>query len=988
MSEELLSDFSETVSDVAIGLVDRDPVTAAAIALGIQTEHPEYAGSRFALVVIDPEAGPRDSIANWLTRVRDLYDLAEVNASRHHAIDGELMLVGLALLDGSLRNLLARNRFLETLWDQIDANPAAALPFSSSMSLDPGSSEGNAGIPPNAYLLIDGILPISSMALTPSGEELAAAGGKRCVRVRLRGVHTESPARPIDLRGKPGGIAYLDDRLLLAVGEDGSSSASTYEGTGDIEWITGAPPNVCRLIASGVGSAIAGTSDGSVWFLRNLEAVWEHVAKVPGPVQAVAFNGRDVVATGDERGQLRLWELSREGSSPPLILRFESRAHAGPIEDLQFTVDGRLATAGDGIIRVWDPRGESMLEVSDLPEPARVVAFDPSGARIAIGGVQGGVALFRADTGERLADLTRHLGAVSALAWAPDGRCLYTAAYDGTVLAHDVGWAPNLSAHPPDLRPGLESTAHVAWMHDEPAKRDALQREGIALGVATQVRRMVVEEPGKSFLVHVDGPWGSGKTTLLGFLQKRLQASSEEGGSWVVATFDAWRQSKVGPPWLALTSCLRSALARDRKAIARVGLRIREWARLAGAGQWVASALFIVIAGALAYFTWHNGWANATVAQTVISVVTGVAALVTLVWSLLKGTTGLLIKSSARRARDFEESQRNPMDDIVRHFGWLLERAGKPVALFVDDLDRCSNGYVVELLDTLQTLVRPAPEMAADQRRDSPDRAAPAKPSLVFVVAADGRWIRQSYEEAHKIFLGTVSEPGRPLGYLFLEKLFQVTVDVPSLSPSLQETFFADLLTAPDAPAREAEVRGDQELSAEIARGSTEQTIVATWGKAPPAQRMRLAGEAIAAMTREPVQRKREHALQRFAPLLEPNARSMKRFLIAYNIARMIRTVEGSAIGVEPLAQWMVVRSRWPSLADYLARHPDAIGSAGRSAEELIAKGIPEDVATMLADRDGLLKAVIDFVPGDPLDARKLRECCGMADASDEENAG
>lgn len=983
-----MADFSETMKSVAHELEPLGHVTASAFALGIQRRHPEYGGGRFERIAIDPALGELDNVAGWLARIRGRYDREGVRASKHRTIDGRLGLVALAQLDTNLDGRLREEGFLRALAAEIDI-PAMTANVRARIAEKAARVELGAEPRVESNLLLSLEEPVHNLSLVPRGRLLVAAGRTKIalVDVQVDTPGLKFPPAATRLDGPLRGVVILNVEGV-AVSQAGQSWIGEWRpmsGMTPIPVLKWSPikqgptrPRFNELARVG-NEAVAATADGELLLFDRELRGWVHLTEGDVGIQSIAGAESDsLLATGHTNGEIRVWDMAHVGRGTaqiPFEPLWTIPAHSGDVLDLAFADDGRLASVGgDGLLRVWGPEaeGEQTLVANLNRGGGWTLAVDSLGGRIALGDANGGVSLRDAFIGTEIVAWHPHEGAITALAWSPDGRTLYTAGVDGLVVAHslnDVGDLP----------------AQLRWIHDDPAKRDALQREGIALGVATQVRRMVVEEPGKSFLVHVDGPWGSGKTTLLGFLEKRLRTSDEEGGPWVVATFDAWRQSKVGPPWLALTSCLRSALARDRKPMARVWLRIREWARLAGAGQWVASALFILIAGALAYFTWHNGWADATVAQTVLSVVTGIAALATLVWSLLKGTTGLLIRSSARRARDFEESQRNPMDDIVRHFSWLLERAGKPVALFIDDLDRCSNEYVVELLDTLQTLIRPAPMLADDRRPDSSSDARPAKPSLVFVVAADGRWIRQSYEEAHKIFLGAVSEPGRPLGYLFLEKLFQVTVDVPSLSPSLQKAFFADLLTAPDPPARQAEVSDDEELSAEIARGSTEQTIVATFRKATPVQRMRLAGEAIAAMTREPVQRKREHALQRFAPLLEPNARSMKRFLIGYNIARMIRTVEGSAIGIEPLAQWMVVRTRWPALADYLARHPDVIGSAGRSAEELIAKGIPEDVATMLADRDGLLKAVIDFVPGDPLDAQKLRECCGMADERDEE---
>jgi hypothetical protein len=57
---------------------------------------------------------------------------------------------------------------------------------------------------------------------------------------------------------------------------------------------------------------------------------------------------------------------------------------------------------------------------------------------------------------------------------------------------------------------------------------------------------------------------------------------------------------------------------------------------------------------------------------------------------------------------------------------------------------------MVDLLEEIQTLFREA--------------------WVIFVVAADRHWLTAYYEEAYENLCPRISEPGKPLGYLFLEK--------------------------------------------------------------------------------------------------------------------------------------------------------------------------------------------------------------------------
>lgn len=76
-----------------------------------------------------------------------------------------------------------------------------------------------------------------------------------------------------------------------------------------------------------------------------------------------------------------------------------------------------------------------------------------------------------------------------------------------------------------DDEPAVNETEreHVAWLDDDPvvSKADALGRDGVAMALDEQLRTLDREKPGRSFLVHIDGPWGAGKSTLMQFVRDR-----------------------------------------------------------------------------------------------------------------------------------------------------------------------------------------------------------------------------------------------------------------------------------------------------------------------------------------------------------------------------------------------------------------------------------------------------------------------------------
>jgi hypothetical protein len=462
--------------------------------------------------------------------------------------------------------------------------------------------------------------------------------------------------------------------------------------------------------------------------------------------------------------------------------------------------------------------------------------------------------------------------------------------------------------------------------------------------------------------VHIDGPWGTGKSTLVNLLRSELKRD------WLAVDFNAWRQSRIGPPWWALLAALRHDLGRDLKLPARIRLRLTEsWARSRRGGAPFVFALILLVAVAAAVLVLLGPrrltlTSAAGTAQAVTAIVTAVAA----VWAGALVAGRFLLWDSARGARVFEQSNTNPMQDVADHFGWLVMKAKRPVVFFVDDLDRCTETYVVDFLDAVQTLVRDA--------GTRPDGIPGHAPAASFVIAADGSWLRKSYEIAFDKFVPSVAEPGRPLGYLFLDKLFQLRVPVPAIGALRRQEFLGDILgvhgvTQASRPATAEE----QSVRASLRQSSTEAEVLGALRRATPEIRDRVAVAALNKLTTPEVTAATEHSLQRFGPLLAPNPRSMKRFVNDYSILRAIRTLEGNPISSEPLALWAIIETQWPALADYLRASPDAIGLVGKPAAELEA--VPSDLRSLFSDP--AVRRLADFEHGGPLTSELIGSCCG-----------
>jgi len=251
-----------------------------------------------------------------------------------------------------------------------------------------------------------------------------------------------------------------------------------------------------------------------------------------------------------------------------------------------------------------------------------------------------------------------------------------------------------------------------------------------------------------------------------------------------------------------------------------------------------------------------------------------------------------------------------------------------------------------------------------------------AKSTATIIVAADRRWLRACYETEHEPFVAAAREPGRPLGYLFLDKVFQLNADLPALSDAERDRYWHWLLqTGPSdaelfrqwrehARSRLAMFKTEEEILEELERVAADPS--------PGADAFRQ--EATLRMVAPDVQRTTDHALEALAPLLEPNPRAMKRFGSRYNIERAARTLEGSVVGFE-LALWTIVLMRWPILAELLETQPDLADLlCSDTMDSARAPDGKSEVGQLFRNAE-VRRAFGGLSNGTRLDAEALRRC-------------
>lgn len=503
---------------------------------------------------------------------------------------------------------------------------------------------------------------------------------------------------------------------------------------------------------------------------------------------------------------------------------------------------------------------------------------------------------------------------------------------------------------------------HYRTQADDPAMVDALERGPFAAVLAARIveirrsERNDDPEGDRAFMVHLHGPWGSGKSSILNLLRRELERP-KEGKPSLVIMFNAWKQQRMRPPWWALMNAIyRGAVdrcARSEARSARWGERPRLW-RLWWSWRWKAEMLPILLVGlllgGLTFFLW--GAETRGFAETAIKI--GAVALAALAG--VYAYARLMVFGSQKAVQAYADLTTDPYRRVVELFNRLVSRIKPPLVVFIDDLDRCDSDYVVELLEGIQTLFRHAP--------------------VTYVVAADRKWICSSFEKKYGDFAGSIGEPCRPLGYLFLDKLFQISAEMPRLTPEVQSGYLTALLReeAPqgteiaDALIVEAEERvsgisNEEDLQQLIAE---EEAQMPTEARKEDFDRQRALRHAAALqITSARAATATEHRLQKLSHLLEPNPRSMKRLVNAVGMAQARGILEGRSASPETRARWAMLSLRWPILADFIADNPEAIerwkkpaAKAKRAASP--DTGWPPAVQALHGDR-----AVMEVVGGE-----------------------
>ena len=278
---------------------------------------------------------------------------------------------------------------------------------------------------------------VKTVAYSPVDSSLVASGGgSRAVKlwdlqndtVTTLGSHADSV----------NAVAFSSDGQLLASGGDDYAcklwDIPLKRRVATFEHIVNRSRSQIKAVdfsRDGQMLATAGV-DVKLWDVRTRKeiATFEHGRWV----LAVAFSpDGQFLATGDEIGQVNVWDVQRRR----IVVQLEGDSSS--VYTVKFSPDGEiLAGAGyDGNVKLWEVENWEHLGALASGATVFTISFSPDSSTLASTGYES-VNLWEVESGEKIATLTEHTGWVNAVAFSPDGSALISGGDDETLRIWDV----------------------------------------------------------------------------------------------------------------------------------------------------------------------------------------------------------------------------------------------------------------------------------------------------------------------------------------------------------------------------------------------------------------------------------------------------------------------------------------------------------------------------------------------------------------------
>jgi WD40 repeat protein len=188
---------------------------------------------------------------------------------------------------------------------------------------------------------------------------------------------------------------------------------------------------VRALAFSPDGKTLAAGGNG-VLLIADMESGENRTIDVPSRITSLAFvqpaeEGTLLLAGGLEDGSILIWDPDNPDAPGEL-------SASGNPAIWSLAVTGSLLAAGDdrGDIRIWDMTHEILLRtLSGYMSSVFALTISPDGTLLAAGGIQGTIRFWSMQNGTLIRVIPAHNGWVNGLIFSPDGRWLLSGGSDG-----------------------------------------------------------------------------------------------------------------------------------------------------------------------------------------------------------------------------------------------------------------------------------------------------------------------------------------------------------------------------------------------------------------------------------------------------------------------------------------------------------------------------------------------------------------------------
>jgi hypothetical protein len=495
----------------------------------------------------------------------------------------------------------------------------------------------------------------------------------------------------------------------------------------------------------------------------------------------------------------------------------------------------------------------------------------------------------------------------------------------------------------------------------------------------------------------IAAPWGGGKSSLMTMLECRLRQLESSGQpSWLNVQFPAWRYETGEQVWAAMAKATYDAALERRNLLSAWWFRLRLEMQRGGALGGLVRPTVSAVAGA----------AGATVGSFLLPAATGtsdavagaaaggVTALAVFgqgVWRVLGDPFKRALESFAENPRvekgdGFTAAAAKQVDALMR----LLLAGGGRVAIFIDDLDRCTPRNLVRVVEAVNQIFIYGSALASSDGEDRRSRIQrllrrpnPAQPRLVFVLGMDRRVVARGIETEYGQLMDRMKEAKddarTDFGMAFLDKIVQLWVTLPRPTEPQMEALLASV-------NNRVEVRGSgaDEAAVTAQRKRLDDALAQSEGSASRSTRIAVVKELTKSADPDEAGALRE-ASQAFlaeaaAPdatdsdqvwdallvglkCLDANPRQIKRYNNAFrlqlNVAARSERVTFSAEQLSALARYVAIRLRWPNVGAWLDDDFSRL-SALETMAESSKPNWPVDGLELdaVADSDDLLSVV------------------------------